>query len=207
MSPEEKVAQRHPVGFLARILMRWRDGKYAASAFSVISFSYIGSLGQIDDFTWEVTYRPLSMPMNELVRVGSLPRDFFTKLDTTFDIASSYFESLAELHILRLIDQKNDAIESADDCRRKFVARYLFRKLARERKLTERWASFDEGPFKLWCDDFRPANVLLNKDLKTAGVVDCELTYAAPVEFSYAPPWWLLIEKPECWPTDGGLED
>lgn len=31
------------------------------------------------------------------------------------------------------------------------------------------------------------------------GVVDWEFTYAAPVEFSYAPPWWLLIEKPELW--------
>ncbi|OQE44457.1 hypothetical protein PENCOP_c002G05310 [Penicillium coprophilum] len=31
--------------------------------------------------------------------------------------------------------------------------------------------------------------------------------YAAPVEFSYAPPWWLLIEKPEYWPTDSGIED
>lgn len=35
--------------------------------------------------------------------------------------------------------------------------------------------------------------------------MDWEFTYAAPVEFSYAPPWWLLIEKPEYWP--GGLED
>lgn len=57
----------------------------------------------------------------------------------------------------------------------------------------------------MWCDDFRPANVLLNEGLKVAGIVDWEFTYAAPVEFSYAPPWWLLIEKPEYWP--GGLED
>jgi hypothetical protein len=38
-----------------------------------------------------------------------------------------------------------------------------------------------------------------------AGVVDWEFTYAAPVEFSYAPPWWLLIEKPEFWGK--GIED
>lgn len=38
-----------------------------------------------------------------------------------------------------------------------------------------------------------------------AGVVDWEFTYAAPVEFIYAPPWWLLIEKPENWPY--GLDD
>ncbi|KOS38813.1 hypothetical protein ACN38_g10349 [Penicillium nordicum] len=32
-----------------------------------------------------------------------------------------------------------------------------------------------------------------------------EFTYAAPVEFSHAPPWWLLIEKPELWPN--GMDD
>ncbi|OJK04413.1 hypothetical protein ASPACDRAFT_1851400 [Aspergillus aculeatus ATCC 16872] len=32
-----------------------------------------------------------------------------------------------------------------------------------------------------------------------------ELTYAAPVQFSHAPPWWLLIERPEEWA--GGVEE
>ncbi|KAJ5114799.1 hypothetical protein NUU61_000558 [Penicillium alfredii] len=170
---------------------------------SKLSLPRIGSLGQIDDFTWEVAFRPLSMPMNELVRLGSLPQ---SKLpNTTYDSATSYFEALAELHLTHLINQRNDAIDSADDCRRKFVARHLFRKLAQDHELTGRWASLDKGPFKFWCDDFRPANVLMNEDLKIVGVVDWEFTYAAPVEFSYAPPWWLLLEKPEYWPE--GLED
>ncbi|KAL3444511.1 hypothetical protein BJX65DRAFT_310894 [Aspergillus insuetus] len=167
------------------------------------SFPRIGSLNQVDDFTWEVTKRPLSMPMNSLVRLGSLPQ---SKLPaTTFDTTSSYMEVIAELHISHLVNQRNDAIDSAEDCRRKLVARYLFRKLARERRLTKQWASFDKGPFKLWCDDFRPANSLLSEELKIVGVVDWEFTYAAPVEFSFAPPWWLLIEKPEYWPQ--GLDD
>jgi hypothetical protein len=38
----------------------------------------------------------------------------------------------------------------------------------------------------------------MDENLKLAGVVDWEFTYAAPAEFSYAPPWWLLIEKPVC---------
>lgn len=37
---------------------------------------------------------------------------------------------------------------------------------------------------------------------KQVGVVDWEFTYAAPVEFSHAPLWWLLVEKPEHWPQD-----
>ncbi|THC95394.1 hypothetical protein EYZ11_005118 [Aspergillus tanneri] len=53
--------------------------------------------------------------------------------------------ALAELHIAHLMNQRNDAIDSAEDCRRKLVARYLFRKLAREHRLTKQWASFDKG--------------------------------------------------------------
>lgn len=136
------------------------------------------------------------MNMNELVRLGTLPRSKLPPLDTTFKTASSYIEALAQLNILHLLYQRNDAVQSADDCRRKFVARQLFYMLARDKKLS---SSSENGPFKLWCDDFRPANVLLNEDMHIAGVVDWEFTYAAPMEFSYAPPWWLLIEKPEYW--------
>jgi aminoglycoside phosphotransferase (APT) family kinase protein len=161
------------------------------------SFPRIGSLTQIDDFTWEVSRRPLSMNMNELVRLGGLPRSKIP--DTTFSTTSSYLEALADLNIEHLVHQRNDAVESADDCRRKFVARQLFRKLAREKRLIV--SPFEHGPFKLWCDDFRPANVLLHENLEIAGVVDWEFAYAAPVEFSYAPPWWLLIERPEFWPN------
>ncbi|KAJ5105282.1 hypothetical protein NUU61_002629 [Penicillium alfredii] len=167
------------------------------------SLPRIGSLNQVDDFTWEVTRRPLSMNMNELVRLGGLSRSRLPDLYTTFDTSSSYLEMLASLHMEHLVHQRNDSVESADDCRRKLVARYLFRKLARDKRLTN--PLFEKGPFKLWCDDLRPANVLLNKNEQITGVVDWEFTYAAPVEFSHAPPWWLLIEKPELWSK--GLED
>jgi hypothetical protein len=141
--------------------------------------------------------------MNELLRLGSLPQ---SKLpSTSFNTASSYFEFLAELHISHLANQRNDAIDSADDCRRKFVARHLFLQLAQSHRLTEKSSRYEHGPFDLWCDDFRPGNVLLDQSLKIAGVVDWEFAYAAPVEFSHAPPWWLLIEKPEYWKE--GLEN
>ncbi|KAJ5239925.1 hypothetical protein N7468_004544 [Penicillium chermesinum] len=160
-------------------------------------FQRIGSLSQVDDFTWKVTGRPLSMNMNELVRLGTLPRSKLPPQFSTFQTASSYIEYLAQLNILHLIYQRNDAVKSADDCRRKYVARLLFHKLAKDKKLSQ--SCHENGPFKLWCDDFRPANILLHDDLTIAGIVDWEFTYAAPLEFSYAPPWWLLIEKPEFW--------
>lgn len=61
------------------------------------------------------------------------------------------------------------------------------------------------GPFKLWCDDLRPASVLVDADHRIVGVVNWEFTYAAPAEFTYSPPWWLLLIMPEEWPA--GLGD
>ncbi|KAJ5662127.1 uncharacterized protein N7477_009743 [Penicillium maclennaniae] len=91
--------------------------------------------------------------MNEIVQLGTLPR---SKLPTTtYDKASSYFEALAELHIEHLISQRNEAdvLEDvpvdvlADDFQRKFVARFLFRKLARDQEQRKQWNFRDRGPF------------------------------------------------------------
>lgn len=62
---------------------------------SIPSFSRIGSLGQIDDFTWGVTRRPLSMITNDLKRRGGLPRSMLPDENTTFETSSSYLEALA----------------------------------------------------------------------------------------------------------------
>ncbi|CAG8048429.1 unnamed protein product [Penicillium salamii] len=77
---------------------------------SMPSFPRIGSLEQINDFTWEVARRPLSMNMNEIVRLGGLPRSKIPDLHTTFNTASSYLEALAELNIEHLKYQRNDAV-------------------------------------------------------------------------------------------------
>ncbi|KID89941.1 phosphotransferase family protein [Metarhizium guizhouense ARSEF 977] len=86
----------------------------------------------------------------------------------------------------------------------KYTARQLFQKLARERKLVS--DRYDKGPFKFWCDDIRPSNILLDANLQIVAVIDWEFSYAAPSEFTFAPPWWLLIEQPEYW-EKGRLED
>ncbi|CAI7646918.1 unnamed protein product [Penicillium glandicola] len=172
---------------------------------STLTLSKIGSIGldPENSSTWKVVNRPLSYSMNEVVQLGTLPR---SKIPTsTYNKASSYFDALAELQLSHLISQRNDAVDSEDDCRRKFVARLLFRRLIREQKLREKWLLHETGPFPTWCDDFRPENVLVDEAETIVGVVDWEFTYSAPVEFSHAPPWWLLIEKPEYWPR--GLGD
>jgi hypothetical protein len=199
--PQEEYIRLNPNIEEAKLRCLYRELARVVLLLSQQRQNKIGSLYQVDEVTWEVTRRPLSLHMNELVRLGTLPQ---SKLPTTtFDTASSYFEALAELHISHLINQRNDAVDSADDCRRKFVARFLFRKLVREQKFKRQWIFSENGKFPIWCDDFRPGNVLVDEAEKIAGVVDWEFTYAAPVEFTHAPPWWLT--KPEAWAE--GLED
>jgi hypothetical protein len=168
------------------------------------TFSEIGCIGPVDEKdefndTWITKYRPLTLNMDELVQVGNFPPHL---LQGPFQTSSSYYLALADTHMAHLATQRNDAIDSAEDCRRKYIARCLFRKLAREGRLGR---YNDRGLFKLFCDYFRPANVLTNAEFEVVGAMDWEFTYSAPVEFAYSAPFWLLLELPGYWP--GGLDD
>ena len=78
------------------------------------------------------------------------------------------------------------------------MARCLFRNIARTVS-----KEHCHGPFRLFCDDFRPDNILVDASkLDITGAIDWEFTYAAPVEFTHAAPWWLLLERPEDWELD-----
>ncbi|KAJ5502668.1 hypothetical protein N7463_005542 [Penicillium fimorum] len=59
--------------------------------------------------------------MNELVRLGGLPRSKL--LDTIFSTTSCYLEALADLNIEHMVHRRNDAVESVDDCRRNHMQR------------------------------------------------------------------------------------
>ncbi|KAM4063944.1 phosphotransferase enzyme family protein [Hirsutella rhossiliensis] len=59
-------------------------------------------------------------------------------------------------------------------------------------------ADDDQGPFKLFCDDLRPHNILVDPEtLRITAVIDLEFTNAMPSQFSSDPPWWLLLAEPE----------
>lgn len=126
--------------------------------------------------------------MNEIVQLGTLPRSKIPT--TTYTKASSYFEALAELHLQHLQSQRNEANilpdlsteVLADDFRRKFVARFLFRKMIQDQKQRNQWVFHDNGPFPIWCDNFRPENVLVEDTEAVTGVVNWEFTYTVPAE-------------------------
>ncbi|KAJ5178038.1 phosphotransferase enzyme family protein [Penicillium coprophilum] len=115
-----------------------------------------------------------------------------------FSDAADYFEKLAQQHFYHLEYQRNDAVADENDCRRKYIARCLFRKLSRDIA-----SEHCNGRFRLYCDDYSPGNVLVDPSkFIVAGVIDWEFSYAAPVEFTYAAPWRLLLERPESWDPD-----
>lgn len=159
-----------------------------------LPFPRIGAICHVPG-SWKVSKRPLSLNMNELVRVGNFPPDRFSK--DSFETASEYFQELANQHFFHLHYQRNNAVDDADDCRKKYIARCLFRKITKEIRT-------EKGPFRLYCDDLRPSNVLVasESDFTVKAVIDWEFTYSAPVEFSHAAPWWLLFEAPEAWESD-----
>jgi len=154
-----------------------------------LKFPRIGSLveGNGGDSV-SIKGRPLIANMNDLVVHTSAPLS--TLPSRTYTSTGEWYNALADMHVAQLTFQHNDAVEDEEDAY-KFTARQLFRNLATGRRLTPNPLESDNG-FRLYSEDFRPANVLLNKDLRVVSVIGWEFAYAAPAQFSFGPPWWLL---------------
>ncbi|TLD28635.1 hypothetical protein PspLS_04075 [Pyricularia sp. CBS 133598] len=174
-----------------------------------------------------VSGHPVTQNMNTMLPLANIPQSVLSKQHKTFHTADEWYVALAEMHMAQLVFQHNDLVASEDDCRNKYVARQLFRRLAKEGKLStcgfasDKWSAFSiayrmrasafdgDGSFRLWWDDFRPVNVLLDESDEITAVIDWEFTYAAPAQFTQNPPWWILLETPEVWKTglEGWLRD
>ncbi|WEW60187.1 hypothetical protein PRK78_005672 [Emydomyces testavorans] len=161
-------------------------------------FPKIGALTESSDGHFTVTRRPFTFSMNELSTLGNIPSHAFPESTCTFESARDYFSSLASQHMSHFLLQRNDVCTDEADCRKKYVARCLLRKLIQNMEF-----EFNRGPFRLFCDDFRPSNVLVNVEkICISAAIDWEFTYVAPAEFSYVAPWWLLLQGPEDWESD-----
>lgn len=187
-------------------------------------FTRIGSLLEADDGSFSVSGRPLTQNMNDMLQLANMPSASFPPEPKTFQSADEYYVNLARGHLAQLVFQQNDLVKSADDCRNKYVARQLFRQLAEQGRLSifgfaeDNWsaqarlnaskllpAPSNSDSFRLYGDDFRPGNILIDDANKIVSVIDWEYTYAAPTQFVLDPPWWLLLDTPEMW--DAGIDD
>lgn len=189
---EEKL--EHMYAQMANILLQ----------LSKLKFPRIGSLVEEDgENSISVKGRPLNMNMADVVIHTNAPASILPEPSQTFATEDEWYSALANIHMAQLSYQHNDTVEDEDDARDKYVARQLFRNLATQKEIAPGAPESDDG-FRLFSKDFRPVNVLLDKDLKVVSVIDWEFAYAAPAQFSHDPPWWLLLEEPECWP--GGYQ-
>lgn len=187
------------------------------------TFPRIGALAETSPGSYQVQGRPITLNMSNMVQLSNIPVSIFPPKGTTYQTADEWYVALADMQMATLLFQHNDIVASEDDCRTKYVARQLFRRLAKQGRLSrfgfaeDDWSASSKqahqtlsapdgsGSFRLWCDDFRPANVLVDENDRVIGLIDWEFSYAGPTQFALDSPWWLLLDVPEMW--DGGIED
>ncbi|KAH6717036.1 hypothetical protein BKA61DRAFT_631057 [Leptodontidium sp. MPI-SDFR-AT-0119] len=148
---------------------------------SELDFTGIGAISEDPaSNTWSVTGRPLTYNMNELATVSGYPI-------SKFPIAQFSSRNLAD---------------DPEDAERRFIARHRFKQLIPQYCIEE------AGPFKPFCDDLQPSNMLVDpKTLQITAVLDFEFTNAMPAQFAYDPPWWLLLLGPDMWLEHRTMEE
>lgn len=143
-----------------------------------------------------------------MLQPANIPRAAFPPEEKSYETADEWYVALAEMHIAQLVFLHNDLVKTADDCRNKYVVRQLFRKLAKQGCLStfgfveddwsaqsksQAWmlspAPSGSGSFRLWCDDLRASNILLNEADDIVAVIDWEFEYIAPTQFALDSPW------------------
>ncbi len=185
----------------------------------------IGAIVETGPGSFDVTARPMTLNFFNMAQLSNIPKSIFPPKGATYQTADEWYTLLAEMQMATLLFQHNDIVTSEDDCRTKYVARQLFRRLAKRGQLSsfgfsaeDTWSAYRKNrpttprlpkpdgsaSFRLWSDDFRPVNILVDEDDNIVGAIDWEFAYAAPTQFALDPPWWLLLEVPEMW--EGGID-
>ncbi|RSL38412.1 hypothetical protein CEP53_014892 [Fusarium sp. AF-6] len=165
---------------------------------SQLKFTRIGAISKDGDI-WSVNKRPLTYNKNELATVAGYPDDLFPT--SAFHHASDYLKSVAHEHLAHLQTQRNLA-DDLEIARARFIARHRFVQLIPEHCID------DAGPFIPFCDDLRPSNMLVHPvTFQITAVLDFEFTNAMPAQFTYDPPWWLLLSGPEVWLDRDSVEE
>ncbi|CAG9994498.1 unnamed protein product [Clonostachys byssicola] len=166
---------------------------------SRLTFTHIGAISRDGD-TWSVTKGPLTHNMNELAAtVAGYPTSLLPT--STFDQAGDYFESISDEHLAHLFTQRNLAGDR-EIAQARFIARHGFT------RLIDQYLIDDDGPFIPFCDDLQPSNMLVDPEtFQIKAVIDFEFTNAMPAQFTYDPPWWLLLSGPEAWLDRDSMEE
>lgn len=159
---------------------------------SRLEFPRIGAISK-DPISggWAVTEPALTYDMNEVVGFTGFPAEYFTAMPL-FDRSSDYFAARGQCLQAHLETQRNIAFEERDITCNRYVARQYFRKLIPTHGIID-----DSGPFRVFCDDLRPSNMLVDpKTMRITALLDFEFTNVMPAQFAYDLPWWLILRQP-----------
>ncbi|KAH9204350.1 hypothetical protein DL95DRAFT_238351, partial [Leptodontidium sp. 2 PMI_412] len=99
------------------------------------TFLRIGALVEINPGSYCVVGRPVTLNMIIMVQLSNIPKSIFPSEGTTYQTADDWYVVLAEMQMATLLFQHNDIVSSEDDCKTKYIARQLFRRLAKQSRL------------------------------------------------------------------------
>ncbi|ROV90632.1 hypothetical protein VMCG_10002 [Cytospora schulzeri] len=170
----------------------------------------IGSLGILDNGEYAVPSGPLTHNIAYQVVNCGVPVAVLPPRARTYSSSTEYLGDAMAIELAGLLFVSETFVRSASDYRDRFAARCLLRDIVRRRGQESTGAPDQPGrpagdsrtgqpgeTFRLWGDDLRPENVLLDENGVVVGVVDWEYTYFAPETYLLNPPWWLLLSALE----------
>lgn len=169
---------------------------------SQLEFPRIGSISQdAESAHWNVTGPPLTYDMNEVVAFAGFPADHFANT-APFDRASDYFAERAQCLQTNLDTHRNIGFEDEKITWQRYIARRCFAKLIPTYGTVD-----DRGPFRLFCDDLRPSNMLADPEtMRITALLDLEFTNVMPAQYAYDVPWWLVLGHPAIMVSEGKQE-
>lgn len=160
---------------------------------SRLDFGSIGAIDLVDESgVCTVAGAPLTYDMNEVAAFAGFPADRF-ELTTGFGRATDYFVERARCLQINLETHRNVGQEDENITWRRYVARRCFEQLIPTYCVTKD----KPRPFRLFCDDLRPSNMLADPEtLRITAVIDLEFTNSLPAQYAYDVPWWLILRNP-----------
>lgn len=150
---------------------------------------------------YAVSGMPMTQNLTDVVVFGGMPSYLLD--NRSYSSSFQFYSAQADLHMAHFLFQQETAVDSKDDAKDKYMARFLFRRLWEQGKIIhgvlDGVDDLGAEKFKLICDDLSPNNVLLDENNNVVGIIDWEFAYFGPEPIASSPPWWLLLEKPELW--------
>ncbi|CAG8049799.1 unnamed protein product [Penicillium olsonii] len=155
-----------------------------------INFERIGSL-PTPRTGYSTPTPPLTWKIQEIAQAGGVHT--FGDRSKRFSTVTEYFQHIIDQDWNQLREQPN-SIAGELDAISKYTSLKILESLIPQFVNEE----YKNGPFKLICDDFGPANMIVksDEDFTIVEVVDLEWVYAGPAQLFGSAPWRLLHDRP-----------